>query len=224
MRKVNLGDKVDMKSFRIGLDSLGMFASTLCMFHCLALPLLLAALPLWQASAGEAGQGVPEPLSTVDSGSAATLQRPVCESGLGSCSATENLGNEEAHHGSQTCCSTPNEDADHGSQGCCSTPTDFGIHLALLAAVAPLGVVAWGTGFKQHQQMHVLGLGLTGVLLLCGGLLFGNQLFGSRGEQIMTVTGSICMIWAHMSNRRHCRCCRNETESEDASLDSNTMV
>lgn len=33
-------------------------------------------------------------------------------------------------------------------------------------------------------------------------------MFGGRGEQFMTVAGSICMVAAHLWNRRECRCCR----------------
>ncbi len=56
--------------------------------------------------------------------------------------------------------------------------------------------------------MGVVCLGLLGVLLLAGALLFGTYLLGGRGEQAMTVIGSICMVSAHLWNRRQCRCCR----------------
>jgi hypothetical protein len=91
---------------------------------------------------------------------------------------------------------------------CCSTPTDFWIHVGLLATVAPLGFVAWRAGYRKHGRLGVLGLGLAGVLLLSGALLFGHNLLGGRGEQVTTVLGSICMVSAHLWNRRQCRCCK----------------
>jgi hypothetical protein len=79
----------------------------------------------------------------------------------------------------------------------------------LLAAVAPLGIVAWVAGYRKHRRLGVLGLGLAGVLLLSGALLFGHQLLGGRGEQVMTVAGSTLMVLAHLRNRRQCLCCGN---------------
>ena len=92
---------------------------------------------------------------------------------------------------------------------CCSTSGDFWIHAGFLATVAPMGLVAWGAGYRHHRRLKALGLGAVGVLLLFGALLFGHQLFGRRGEQVMTVTGSICMVSAHLWNRCQCRCCRS---------------
>jgi len=103
---------------------------------------------------------------------------------------------------------TSSGDANGRSASCCSTPTDFWIHVGLLAAVAPLGIVAWGAGYSHHRRMGALALGMFGVLLLCGALFLGHHLLGGRGEQVMTVAGSICMVTAHSWNRRQCRCCR----------------
>lgn len=91
---------------------------------------------------------------------------------------------------------------------CCATPADYWVHVGLLATVAPLGIVAWGMGYRHHRRTGVLCLGVFGVLLLSSALLFGHHLLGGRGEQVMTVAGSLCIVSAHLWNRRQCRCCR----------------
>lgn len=192
-----------MKRIRFNLDALGVCASTLCMVHCLVFPLLLVALPLWNTSAKSQDSGSTQ---AVADNSATT--KTCCPVG-GECCAKDD--------GS----STESENADQNVAACCATPTDFWIHIGLLATVAPLGLVAWGMGYRQHRRFGVLCLGLIGVLLLSGALLFGTRLWDGRGEQVMTVMGSICMVSAHLWNRRQCRCCRTQdlegvVEIEDA--------
>jgi len=170
------------------IDSLGVCASTLCMIHCLVFPILLAALPAWTLTSDAATMGAVGASAT--SGESARMF-PV--SGLVA---------------DQTCCATPgSQGGNTGSAGCCSTPTDFWIHVGLLAAVAPLGLIAWCAGYRKHRGQGVLWLGAAGVALLCGAVAFGTRVFGGSGEQMMTVTGSICMVSAHLWNRRRCRCC-----------------
>ena len=178
-----------MKSSRLNLDALGVIASTLCMIHCLAFPVLLTLIPMWKLSTIEPEKELEQGwLASADSGVMASSNSLDC------CTKESAITTKSGFKGSH-------------KPSCCSTPTDFWIHVGLLLAVAPLGLFAWGAGFRQHGQIKILGLGLTGVLLLCGALLFGN-LLGGHGEQVMTVTGSICMVSAHLWNRHHCQCCQ----------------
>jgi hypothetical protein len=170
------------------LDSLGVCASTLCMVHCLVFPILLAALPAWTLTSDAATVGAVEP-SAASGASVGML--PV-----------------SASPAEQACCTAADSEGGNADNvGCCSSPTDFWIHVGLLATVAPLGMIAWGAGYRRHHGRGVLWLGTAGVVLLCGAILFGARLFGSSGEQMMTVSGSICMVSAHLWNRRRCRCC-----------------
>ena len=181
------GTAVNRKS-RFNLDSLGVCASTLCMIHCLVFPILLAALPVWTLTSDATGMEAMGPSAT--SGASVGIL-PVAASPVG-----------------PVCCAAAgSEDINAHSGGCCSSPTDFWIHTGLLATVAPLGLIAWGAGYRKHHGQGVLWLGVAGVALLCGAILFGTRLFGGSGEQMMTVSGSICMVSAHLWNRRRCRCC-----------------
>ena len=103
---------------------------------------------------------------------------------------------------------TPSASAIATKSPCCSTTIDYWIHVGMLATVAPMGLLAWSAGFLQHRRLVVPGLGLFGVSLLCAALLFGHNLLHGRGELILTVAGSICMVSAHLCNGRQRRCCR----------------
>lgn len=91
-------------------------------------------------------------------------------------------------------------------RACCSSPVNFWTHVALFAAVAPIGLVAWGNGYRQHGQLGVVVLGSFGIASLLLALIIGDQLFDGAGEMYMTVLGSICMVTAHLWNSRACFC------------------
>lgn len=177
-----------MMRIRFNLDALGVCASTLCMIHCLVLPLLLAALPLLSLSGSEQVSMAATPAVATSSTAACCLD--------GECKSELEVAATNAQVDDVACAA------------CCSTPLDYWIHVGLLATVAPLGLVAWGVGYRHHRRLGVLALGAVGVVLLAGALLFGTQFFGGRGEQVLTVTGSICMVSAHLWNRRQCHCCK----------------
>lgn len=98
-------------------------------------------------------------------------------------------------------------------RSCCSSPVEFWTHVALFTAVAPIGLIAWGNGYRQHGQLSVVILGSCGIALLLLALIIGSQLFAGAGEMYMTVLGSICMVAAHLWNRRACSC-RNCASSQ----------
>jgi len=175
---------ITVKKF-FNLDALGVCASSLCMVHCLAFPLLLAALPFL------------------------TIRTEAQES---EAAAHADVADCCAEH---ACCANQAGD----SAACCSTPTDFWIHVGLGATVAPLGLIAWGAGVRRHRGWGVLLLGGCGVLLMVAALFVGQHILDGRGEQIMTVAGSICMVTAHLWNRRKCKCCQTSSPASNPQAD-----
>lgn len=141
---------------KLNMDTLGMGASTLCLAHCLAFPLLIAAVPLFGSTESSAGLG------------------------------------------------------------CAGTPFDFWIHVALLGVVVPVGMTAWGLGYRRHKDSGILLLGAVGVAFLVAALMFGHHWMDGYGERVMTVAGSIAMVSAHLLNRRQCRCSGSKVHRQPA--------
>ena len=172
------------KRLQFNLDAIGVCASTLCMIHCFALPFLFALLPMWDLTASDSEMRRDTQAATA--------------------------ANANSTGTTHVCCHAPK--CGSGSSGaenatCCSTPMDYWIHVGLLATVAPVGAFAWGAGYRQHGRAEVAGLGAAGIVLLTGAVLLGVPVLGSRGEQMVTVLGSICMVSAHLWNGIPCRCC-----------------
>ncbi|QDT36912.1 MerC domain-containing protein [Stratiformator vulcanicus] len=178
-----------MKTTYFNLDGLGMCASGLCMLHCLALPLLLTIAPIWELMQNE-------PLADQSTAAAVSI-------------STEAPAEVERCCSTAACCTeVGGSTSAHETAGCCSSPSDFWFHTFMLATIVPLGLAAWGFGFRQHGDVRVLYLGASGTLLLLAALLFGHMLPLTRGEQAVNITGSIFLISAHVLNRHQCRCCR----------------
>ena len=188
-----------MKRVGFNLDMLGVCASSLCMIHCIVFPLLLLLLPFVPTLSAERANDN----SVARAGQSEFCLEEECCPSEGS-SAKASVGN--------------------GHAACCATPADFWIHVGLLATVAPLGLVAWGAGYRQHGYIGVLLLGGAGVALLSGALLFGHHLFFGRGEQVMTVAGSVCMVTAHLWNRQRCHCCRSLGVANVVEIESRTGI
>jgi len=194
-----------LKIPRMSLDSLGVCASTLCMIHCLVFPFLLMIPSMWIAATPEANAG----LSRSKAGIAVPMK----------------VTSDEVEGCREDCCTASDKLAEGGEvAGCCSTPFDFWVHVGLLATVVPMGAVAWAYGFRQHRDTRVLWLGAAGTALLCAALTVGNQIIPVRGEQVMTICGSVCLISAHLLNRRQCRCCRDARCTDNAKQTSPAPV
>lgn len=78
-------------------------------------------------------------------------------------------------------------------------------HLWMVIAIVPSSIFALSLGCKQHERYRFLLLGMVGLVLLVGAIIFGHDLFAGKGEQILTVVGSVCIVVAHWFNFRLCR-------------------
>lgn len=170
----------------LSLDSVGVCASTLCLFHCLAFPVAFTVLPVLQANqpprmaAAERDQF---PWNRVDSRFWTNLHQT----------------------------STGLQETNQGDWCCTGSPFGFWIHAGLLGAVAPIGMMALFTGYRQHRKTWILLLGGIGIALLASALLWGMDLLDGRGERVLTMLGSVGLVIAHLANRRQSAsspCCR----------------
>lgn len=184
-----------LSRIHINLDAWGMCASTLCMIHCLAFPLVVAAMALLR-------DGAEKPAAA---NRLSPAEADCCANHAGDATLSSTSAAVPCEHCAREALAGTTDSA---SYSCCSSPFDFRVHLGLLTLVVPLGMVAWIVGYRRHKAAGILWLGLAGLGLLVSALLIGHHLWDGRGEQVMTVAGSMCMVSAHLWNRRRCRCCR----------------
>lgn len=211
---------------RMNWDAFGVCASTLCLVHCLAFPLLVALL-LPQRAVEDGALGTNLSIANRRDNRASRNARR--------CDAPDGAGGDAAANcaatGSLPCCENedrcavtgkrPLTDAEHAATaGCCSTPFDKGIHAWLLGAVALVGMIALTSGYRRHRRSGVMALGIGGIVLLLVALLVGHDIWNGRGEQMLTVMGSVGMVSAHFWNRRQCRCCRFSNSNTKLALES----
>jgi hypothetical protein len=86
-------------------------------------------------------------------------------------------------------------------------PGDDLTHRSLVVVVGLLGIFAFRRGYRIHRQSWLLILFLVGVVLILIAAICGEALLSERGEAVMTVCGSICIVTAHFFNHRCCRAC-----------------
>lgn len=83
------------------------------------------------------------------------------------------------------------------------------VHVLMALFVVPVGGFAFWSGYQHHKQMKVFGLGLLGLLLVGGAPLAPHSWVEFFGHDLITISGSICLIFAHLLNRRACQCHRH---------------
>jgi hypothetical protein len=80
------------------------------------------------------------------------------------------------------------------------------VHLLMALFVVPVGLFAFWTGYKHHKQVRVFTLGTVGLLMVGGASLLPHEMVEIEGLDVVTIIGSICLITAHILNRRACHC------------------
>jgi hypothetical protein len=81
---------------------------------------------------------------------------------------------------------------------------DEWFHRLLLLVVLPVSAFALFSGSKRHQNKSVLGLGITGLVILTVGAGFGHEVFGETGERFISVVGSLLVAVSHLRNLKLC--------------------
>jgi len=77
-------------------------------------------------------------------------------------------------------------------------------HFWMVIAVIPTSIYALTMGCKQHKRYRVLLLGLAGLALLTGAVLFGERA-GELGEKVLTLLGASLVAFGHLWNFHLCR-------------------
>lgn len=79
------------------------------------------------------------------------------------------------------------------------------IHIALIAFILPMSLIALFLGCKNHRDKAVISSVLSGLAILLFAAFWGHDVLGHVGEQVATVVGSLLLVFAHWRNYRLCR-------------------
>jgi hypothetical protein len=86
-------------------------------------------------------------------------------------------------------------------------PGDEIVHRYLAFLIVGAGLPSFVIGFRRHKEWLVLAIGLAGMGVILGALIFGHH-FGSHVAEIgVTMMGSLLLTMAHLANRTFCRRC-----------------
>ena len=84
---------------------------------------------------------------------------------------------------------------------------DSHLHYQLLVVVVPLSVVAFGIGYRRHQNPRILVAGALGLSLLIIGATVAHTQLGLFADRLFTIAGSLVLAAAHWKNSRsNARC------------------
>lgn len=74
------------------------------------------------------------------------------------------------------------------------------VHLMIALFIFPIAIYSFWSGFKRHENKMILLVGTAGLVLLALALLGPSSRNQLRWNDIMTLTGSLCLVLAHALN------------------------
>lgn len=83
------------------------------------------------------------------------------------------------------------------------------VHIVMALFVVPVGLYAFYTGYLHHMKKGLTALGVTGIAMVGVGLLAPISGINLFGHDVITIAGSLCLVVAHVLNRRACLCHRH---------------
>ena len=95
---------------------------------------------------------------------------------------------------------------------------DEAFHYWMVVAVVPISAFALLLGCRRHRRWSVLGIGMTGLLLLCSAVYLGHDVLGDQSERGLTLLGTFAIAASHVQNFRLCRssqACNNPSGLSD---------
>lgn len=74
------------------------------------------------------------------------------------------------------------------------------LHLWLIFVVIPVSAFALISGYMHHKRKNVLIISAIGMLLLIAAVIFGHDILAGKGEVILTLAGSVLIMFGHVKN------------------------
>ncbi|WP_137167465.1 MerC domain-containing protein [Salinimonas lutimaris] len=94
---------------------------------------------------------------------------------------------------------------------------DETFHAGLLFIIIPVGLLALCSGYRHHLQRRWLSVGIAGLTVLALPVVLGHERIPEQTETIITITGSLLIVCAHIQNLRLARetdCAENHSRHE----------
>ena len=78
------------------------------------------------------------------------------------------------------------------------------IHKIILLLTLPVSIFAISLGYKNHSNNSIIYTGIAGLTILISALLIGESI-GENAELILTMIGSLMVIYCHYRNYKICK-------------------
>ena len=78
------------------------------------------------------------------------------------------------------------------------------IHFLFLLMTVPVSFFALTLGLKNHKKSSFFLIGIAGLIILILALILGQGILGELGEKLVTLVGSIIVVFAHFKNYQTC--------------------
>jgi hypothetical protein len=87
-------------------------------------------------------------------------------------------------------------------------PGDAGLHRLLAVGILLFGLAGFLPGYRLHRRKPLLALIAAGVALILV-VAWNGESLNRALELVLSVTGSLLLVTAHLLNRSFCRQCRS---------------
>jgi len=78
------------------------------------------------------------------------------------------------------------------------------IHKAILLLTIPVSIFAISLGYKNHSNNSIIYIGIGGLTILISALLVEDTI-GSNAQTVLTMIGSLMVIFCHYRNYKICK-------------------
>ena len=78
------------------------------------------------------------------------------------------------------------------------------IHKAILLLTIPVSIFAISLGYKNHSNNSIIYIGIGGLTILISALLVEDNI-GSSAQTVLTMIGSMMVIFCHYRNYKICK-------------------
>ncbi|MEC8378658.1 MAG: MerC domain-containing protein [Pseudomonadota bacterium] len=79
------------------------------------------------------------------------------------------------------------------------------VHNLILFFAVPISLFALALGYKNHGALLYFLIGFAGLIVLCSAVLVVDLYYGETGERLLTLFGSVLVVFAHYKNHQICK-------------------